>query len=131
MSAKRRVLYDTRFIAATYYPKDENEAVRIRRELTGTLSRSISSVTVYEVYKLSIEAEEKQTADLRVQLLKQDFRIVNVDWAIAKEAAIVWKKYKVPMADAIIAATAVRLKATCVTNDEHLLGIKELKSRWV
>jgi predicted nucleic acid-binding protein len=131
MSAKRRVLYDTRFIAATYYPKDEDEAVRVRRELTGTLSRSISSVTVYEVYKLSIEAEGKQTADLRVQLLKQDFRVVDVDWAIAKEAALVWKKYKVPMADAIIAATAVRLKATCVTNDQHLLTMKEFKSRWV
>jgi predicted nucleic acid-binding protein len=83
------------------------------------------------VYKLSIEAEGKQTADLRVQLLKQDFRIVNVDWTIAKEAAVIWGKYKVPMADAIIAATAVRLKATCVASDEHLLGIREFKSRWV
>lgn len=131
MSAKRRVLYDTRFIAATYYPKDEDEAARIRNELTGTVSRSISSVTVYEVYKLSLEAEGKQTADLRVQLLKQDFTVVNVDWAIAREAALVWKKYKVPMADAIIAATAKRIKAVCVTNDDHLLKMKELKSRWV
>jgi predicted nucleic acid-binding protein len=131
MSARKRVLYDTRFIAATYYPKNEDEAVRVRRELTGILSRSISSVTVYEVYKLSLEAEGRQTADLRVQLLRQDFTVVNVDWAIAKEAALVWKKYKVPMADAIIAATAMRMKALCVTNDEHLLNMKELKSRWV
>lgn len=131
MSAKRRVLYDTRFIAATYYPKDENEAAKIRSELTGTVSRSISSVTVYEVYKLSLEAEGRQTADLRVQLLKQDFTVVNVDWEIAKEAALVWKKYRVPMADAIIAATAIRVKATCVTNDGHILNIRELKSRWV
>jgi predicted nucleic acid-binding protein len=131
MSAKKRVLYDTRFVAAIYYPKDEDEGVRLRRELTGTLSRSISSVTVYEAYKLSIEAEGKQTADLRVQLLRQDFRVVNVDWAIAKEAALVWKKYKVPMADAIIAATAMRLEATCVTNDEHILTMKGLHSRWV
>jgi predicted nucleic acid-binding protein len=131
MSARRRVLYETRFIAATYYPKDENEAAKIRSELTGTVLRSISSVTVYEVYKLSLEVEGRQTADLRVQLLKQDFTVVNVDWAIAKEAALVWKKYKVPMADAIIAATAIRIKATCVTNDDHLLNMKEVKSRWV
>ena len=131
MSAKRRVFYDTRFIAATYYPRDEDEAARIRSELTGTVSRSISSVTVYEVYKLSLEAEGRQTADLRVQLLKQDFTVVNVDWAIAKEAALVWKKYRVPMADTIIAATAIRVRATCVTNDDPLLKMKELKSRWV
>jgi predicted nucleic acid-binding protein len=131
MSAKRRVLYDTRFIAASYYPKNEDEAARIRSELTGTKPRSISSVTIYEVYKLSLESEGKQTADLRVQLLKQDFTVVNVDWAIARDAAIVWKKYRVPMADAIIAATAIRMNAPCVTNDDHLLNIKELKTRWV
>ncbi len=56
---------------------------------------------------------------------------MNVDWEIAKEAALVWKKYKVPMADAIIAATAIRMKASCVTNDEHLLTMKELHSKWV
>jgi predicted nucleic acid-binding protein len=125
------VLYDTRFLAATYYPKNEEKAARVRRELAGTISRSISSVSVYEVYKLSLEAEGKQTAELRIRLLRQDFTIVNVDWALAKEAALVWKKYKVPMADAIIAATAMRMKAPCVTNDEHLLNMKELKSRWV
>jgi predicted nucleic acid-binding protein len=131
MSAKRRVLYDTRFIAATYYPNNEEEAAGVRRELTGTVSRSVSSVTVYEVYKLSLETEGKQTAELRVRLLKQDFTVVNVDWSVAREAALVWKKYKVPMADAIIAATAMRIKAPCVTNDEHLLNMKELKTRWV
>ncbi len=37
MSAKRRVLYDTRFIDATYYPKNQDEAVLVRPELTGHL----------------------------------------------------------------------------------------------
>lgn len=131
MSARRRVMYDTRFIAAIYYPKDEEEARKIRSELTSTLSRYISSVTIYEICKLSLETEGRQTADLRAELLKQDFTVVNVDWAIAKEAALVWKKYQVPMADAIIAATAIRMKAPCVTNDEHFHKMKELKSRWV
>jgi len=35
------------------------------------------------------------------------------------------------MADAVIAATAIRLRAYCVTNDEHFLRMKELKTRWV
>jgi predicted nucleic acid-binding protein len=131
MSARRRILYDTRFIAAIYYPKNEEEASRVRRELTNNLSRAISSVTVYETYKLSIETEGRQTADLRAELLKQDFSIVNVDWAIAKKAALVWKKYRIPMADAIVAATATLMKSVCVTNDAHILKMKEIKSRWV
>jgi len=131
MTDRKRVLYDTRLIAAIYYPKDQHEAARIRDELVSTLSRYISSLTVYEIYKLSLETEGKQTADLRADLLRQDFTVVNVDWELAKKAALVCKKYRVPMADAVIAATAMHLKAFCVTNDEHFLKMKELKTRWV
>jgi predicted nucleic acid-binding protein len=56
---------------------------------------------------------------------------VNVDWELAKKAAMVWKKYHMPMADAVIAATAMHLKAFCITNDEHFLKMKELETRWV
>ena len=55
---------------------------------------------------------------------------MNVDWKLAKKAALVWKKYRVPM-DAVIAATAMHLRAFCITNDEHFLKMKELKTRWV
>jgi predicted nucleic acid-binding protein len=130
MTNRRRVVYDTRFIAAIYYPKDQHEAAAIRDELAGTLSRYVSSLTVYEIYKLSLETDGRQTADLRADLLRQDFTIVNVDWELAKKAAMVWKKYHVPMADAVIAATAMHLKAVCITNDEHFLKMKELETRW-
>jgi predicted nucleic acid-binding protein len=131
MSGRKRVLYDTRFIAAIYYPINSDEASRIRRELTTNLSKYVSSVTVYELYKLSLEAEDRETADLRIELLKRDFSITNLDWKIAREAALLWKRYRVPMADAIIAATALQLKASCVSNDPHFAKMKELRSRWV
>ena len=131
MSGRKRLLYDTRFIAATYYPSSDDEASKIRKELTSNLSRYVSSVTVYEVYKLTLESEGRETADLRIELLKRDFGITNLDWKIAKQAALLWKKYRVPMADAVIAATALQLKATCVTNDPHFAKIEEIRSRWV
>ena len=131
MTGRKRVVYDTRFIAAIYYPKDQHEAAGIRDELASTLSRYVSSLTVYETYKLSLETEGKQTADLRADLLRQDFTMVNVDWELAKKAALVWKKHHVPMADAVIAATAMHLRASCITNDEHFLKMKELETRWV
>lgn len=131
MSGRKRVLYDTRFIAAVYYPNDDEEASRIRKELTSNLSRYVSSVTVYELYKLTLESEGRETADLRIELLKRDFSITSLDWKIAKEAALLWKKYRLPMADAVIAATALQLKATCVTNDPHFEKIREIRTRWV
>ncbi len=88
-------------------------------------------VTVYELYKLSLESEDRETVNFRTEFLKRDFTIVNLDWRIAKEAALLWKKYRVPMADAVIAATALQLKASCVSNDPHLVKMKELYTRWV
>jgi len=131
MSGRNRVLYDTRFVAAIYYPSNDDEAARIRRELTTNLSKYISSVTVYELYKLSLESEGRATADLRTELLKRDFTIANLDCKIAREAALLWKKYRVPMADAVIASTALQLKASCVSNDPHFVKMKELHTRWV
>ena len=131
MSGRIRVLYDTRFVAAIYYPSNDGEAARIRSELTTNLSKYISSVTVYELYKLSLESEGRATADLRTELLKRDFTIANLDCKIAREAALLWKKYRVPMADAVIASTALQLKASCVSNDPHFVKMKELHTRWV
>jgi len=131
MPARKRILYDTRFIAASYYPKDDDEAAKIRKELSSNLSRYISSVTVYELYKLTLEAEDRETADLRTELLKRDFTITNLDWKIGREAALLWKKYRIPMADATVAATALQLRAICVTNDPHFTKMKEIRSRWV
>ena len=97
-------MYDTRFNVAIYDPREDDEAARLRRELS---------------------------TNLRTELLKRDFTMANLDWKIAKEAALLWKKYRVPMADAVIAATALQLKASCVTNDPHFAKIKELHTRWV
>jgi hypothetical protein len=43
------------------------------------LSRYVSSLTVYEIFKISLETEGRQTADLRADLLRQDkaFCITN------------------------------------------------------
>jgi len=97
MSGRKRVLYDTRLISAIYYPSSDDEASRIRTELTSNLSRYVSSVIVYEIYKLTLELEGRETADLRIELLKRDFSITNLDWKIAKQVALLWKKYRVEL----------------------------------
>jgi len=131
MKGKGRKVYDSRFIAAIYYPKNDEEKAHIRHELVATLARYISSVTVYEIYKLTVQGEGREAAELRVGLLRKDFRIVDVDWDIARSAAHIWAKYRVPMADAIVAATALRMKVPCVSNDPHLLAMREIRTHWV
>jgi predicted nucleic acid-binding protein len=131
MTARRKAVYDTRFFATLYYSKDQDEKERLRSELAGGHVKYVSAVSIYEVYKLSVQTDGREAANLRVSLIEKDFKVVDVDSRIARRAGVIWYKYRVPMADAIIVATAELLKAECVTNDPHLTSIREIRSRWI
>jgi predicted nucleic acid-binding protein len=78
-----------------------------------------------------LQKEGRETAELRTILLEKDFKIVEVNTQIAKASAEICHKYKTSMADSIIAATTLTLKAPCITDDPHIKTIKEIKTKWV
>ena len=87
-----------------------------------------SSITLYEVYKLSISQEDRTVAEVRVNSIKKEFTIINVDPEIAEEAARISHRVKVPMADALIMSTARKLRVPCATDDPHFTEVKRI---WV
>ncbi len=120
-------IFDTRYFWEMFAEKDV-EFVSKLRELAGERwGRHISAVTLYEVYKLTLGLEGREVAELRCSLIERDMQVVPVDSAIAKEAARIGQRFKVPIADAIIMATARILGAECITDDEHFRGVK---TRW-
>jgi predicted nucleic acid-binding protein len=125
-----RAVYDTRFFAAAYYSKDEKLAQRIREEKTRS-EKFISTVVIHEVYRLTIQREGRETAMLRIALLKQDFKVIPVTAEIAEISAELRQKHQLSMGDSMIAATASSLKALCVTDDPHFKRIKEIKTTWI
>ncbi|MCP8321044.1 MAG: PIN domain-containing protein [archaeon] len=131
MTVRKKSVYDTRFFAALYYSKTRDEIDSIKQELAARHAKFISTITIYEVFKLTLQTDGREVADLRIVLLRKDFKAMAVTEMVAREAALIWHKYRVPMADAIIAATAKSLKADCVTNDPHLTSMKEIKTRWI
>jgi len=64
-------------------------------------------------------------------LLEKDFKVLDVDSEIAKRSAELRHRYKVSMADSIIAATSQSLDATCLSDDPHFKSIKEIKTKWI
>ena len=64
-------------------------------------------------------------------MLEQDYRVIEVDAEIAKLSAELRLKYKISMADSIIAATALSLKATCISDDPHFKAVSEIKTEWI
>jgi predicted nucleic acid-binding protein len=90
-----------------------------------------STVVIHELYNLTMEREGRETAVLRVALLKQEFKVVPVTSEIAEISAEFRHKYNLSMGDSMIAATASSLKATCVSDDPHFKQVKEIKTTWI
>ena len=125
-----RTVYDTRFFIEHYYSKDERTLQRTKEEMRGR-EKYVSTIVIHEVYQLTLAREGRESAVLRTTLLEKDFKMVKVDTEIAKGSAELRHKYKLSMADSMTAATAARLKATCLSDDPHFRAIKEIKTRWI
>lgn len=125
-----KAVYDTRFFVEFYYSKDDETLQRMKEEKKRR-EKFISTVVIHEVYRLTLANEGRETAALRATLLKQDFKVVPVTAEIAEISAELRHKYKLSMADSMIAATASCLKATCVSDDSHFKRVKEIKTVWI
>jgi predicted nucleic acid-binding protein len=125
-----KTVYDTRFFVELYYLKEEKTLSKVKTEKTRR-EKYVSTISIHEIYKLTLTREGRQTAQLRTTLLEKDFKIVPVTSEIAKISAELRHKYKISMGDSIIAATAQSLKATLTSDDPHLQNIKEIVTRWI
>lgn len=122
------MLFDTRYFWAVFTSKNPEFVNKLRSIFDGSKAAFASSISLYEVYKLTISQEDRTVADIRVNSIKKEFTIVDVDPVIAEEAARISHRVKVPMADALIMATARKLRVPCATDDPHFTEVKRV---WV
>jgi len=121
-------VYDTRYFWALYTAKDPERIRKLKSLIVERGHRFVSSITLYEIYKLSIAEEGRDVAELRCNTVKKDMQMVSVESEIAEEAARMSHANKIPMADALIMATANVLGAECITDDPHFIWVK---TRWI
>jgi predicted nucleic acid-binding protein len=125
-----REVYDTRFFMEYFYTTEEKLLTKMRESLRRTIDRHISAITLHEVYNLTLAKEGRKTAESRCEILKRDFKVTKVDADLAIQSAELRHKYRIPMADSIIAATACKLRAPVVTDDEHFKLVGEARVKW-
>ncbi|MHB9003547.1 MAG: PIN domain-containing protein [Coriobacteriia bacterium] len=82
----------------------------------------VPTVTVYEVYKVACKQSGEREASAVVTQMYQG-HLVDLDSALAVSAARLSAKHGLPMADAIILATARSHQATFWTQDAHFAGL--------
>ncbi|HZW55663.1 MAG TPA: PIN domain-containing protein [Nitrososphaerales archaeon] len=123
--------YDTRFLVELYYSSNTNQQLAIKKILLGSKPNYLSTAALSELYKLSLEKEGKDVAELRAKSLVKDFHLVDVNQEIAIGAALIKHKHSIPFADSIIASTAKVLKVPCYTDDPHFESVEGVIVKWI
>jgi len=125
------VVYDTRFFIEHYYSASEDVQRRTKLELAANKNKFASVISIHEIYRLTLRKEGRETAKLRVSLISKDFKVVDVNPAIAVKAAEIRHSRSMPMADSLIAATCLILNSTCLSDDPHFERVEGLSTRWI
>ncbi len=127
---------DTRFFLTLFLADSSPMKEKTRRKADQLEAQRslVPTIVLHEVYKFEYETLGAEVAALRVDsVVKSNFKILDLDTAIALSAARLRCRYKgLPTADSIIAATAVELKSnTVITDDPHFKEIKEISVEWI
>lgn len=83
----------------------------------------ISIITEMELLSYASISEAEQS---QIQRFLSEATIVGLTKSVKERAIFLRRQYRLKLADAIVAATAVSLEATLVTNDSMLLKIPEV-----
>ena len=86
----------------------------------------VPSIVLYEVFKKITLAFDENKAFQAIAQLKQG-QVLDVDEAIALYAGKLSIEKKLPMADAVIYASAILHDATILTQDAHFEGLPQVK----
>lgn len=86
----------------------------------------VPSISIYEVFKRVLQQRDESDALQAVAVMQQG-RVVDLDTAIALNAAKLSVELKLPMADSVMLATARAHKATLWTQDADFKDIEGVR----
>ena len=129
-------ILDSTFLVTHYTTDDERILSRtraklaaLRRERRGVLP----SVVVAEVTNAVCREGGREKALAQLGALEHaGLEVVPLDIGLARDAGLLKCVHRdVPMADCVIAATALSLGGRVVTNDPHFSKVKGLRTTWI
>ena len=86
----------------------------------------VPTIILYEVYK-KLLAEKGEEYALDVVAYMQTGMVIELNAGLSLSAARISRKYKLPMADSIIYAAAMRYSALIFSCDKHFKGIPGIR----
>jgi len=92
------------------------------KQIENTDKLVVPVITIYEVFKKILTESNEENA-LKIAAHMRLGKVIEVNLSISLEAAKFGKQLKLPMADALICATARQYDCTIWTQDEHFKGL--------
>ena len=127
---------DSRFFVLHYGSSDDAilakttaKLAHLRRERRGI----IPSIVVAETTNFVCREAGRQEARAHIRAMEHSgLEIVPVDAALAIEAGMLRCVHRdLPLADCLIAATALRAAGAVVSDDPHFSRVKNLRTTWI
>ena len=108
------------------YLAGDNNASKFALPIEDIENLLVPSITLTEVFKC-IMRQRGEDAALQVVAHMQQGKVVELDAALAIDAAVVGLKYKLPLADSIIYATASKFSAVVWTQDADFKALPDVQ----
>jgi len=109
----------------SYLAGDKN-ADKFAKSIEATADLLVPSITLTEVFKC-VARQKSESEALQVIAHMQQGRVISLDGNIATDAAVLGLKYKLPLADSIIYATAKKFNGVVWTQDADFKGLPDVK----
>lgn len=125
MSSKRKLLFDTHAFLAFFNREEGSECIKAFMDeiQDETCEGFVASVTLTELAYIYRKKTDESLARIRVmQIQHSKLSIIPMTAEIAISAGMI-KPQGISVADAIIAASALYVDASVVTNDPHFLEL--------
>jgi predicted nucleic acid-binding protein len=125
MISKRKLLFDTHAFLAFFSREEGSETIKKYFDAVqiGEAEGFVATITLTELVYIYARETDTATARLRVmQVQGSKLSPVPLSAEIAVEAGML-KRPGIPVADAVIAASALSAGAAIVTNDPHFAGM--------
>jgi len=129
-------ILDSKFLL-THYVTDEEEILARTRAKLAALRKErrgiLPSIVIAEVTNAVCREAGRGKAFAQLRALEHaGLEVVPLDAGLARDAGLLrCVRRDLPMADCVIAATALRLGGCVVTNDPHFSKVKGLRTTWI
>jgi predicted nucleic acid-binding protein len=129
-------ILDSKFLLTHYGAKDEEVLSRTRTKLAALRKERrgvLPSIVIAEVANAICQEAGRAEALAKIRALEHaGLEVVQLDPELAREAGFLQCLHRdLPMADCVIAATALRLRGRVVSDDPHFSIVKGLRTIWI